>query len=114
MEQLEGQINIFDIDYLKCEKMKAVNKSFHLPYKRLETIVETCLDYSTILNNLAENEENAYKKQSLLLKAKENLEISTLIAENIGYDKSCSKSKKKKDDDIGADALELAINGYNR
>lgn len=113
MEQLEGQINIFDIDYLKCEKMKSVNKSFHLPYKKLETIVETCLDYSTILNNLADNQEDVYRKQVLLFKAKENLEISTLIAEQIGYDKNCSKSKNKKDD-IGADALELAINGYNR
>lgn len=105
---------MFDVNYIKCEKMEVVDKNFKIPYKRLETIVETCLDYSVILNNLADKEEDAYKKEQLLLKSKENLEISTFLAEKIGYDKSCNKKKNKRMDDIGADALELAVNGYNK
>lgn len=114
MEQIEGQVNLFEVDYIKCKKMEAINKSFHIPYKRLETIIETCLDYSVILNNLAENEEGAYKKQSLLLKAKENIEIATFLAEQINYDKSCNKKRNKKDDDIGRDAMDMLMNGYNK
>ena len=89
-------------------------ESFRLTYRQLETVVEMCVDYAEILDSKKkEIENNPYKLATYNFKAKQIREIGNKIAGEIKYNKSCN-SKKNKKSDIGGDALELLVNGYER
>ena len=107
----------FKINFLKYNKKRGNfdDESLTLPGKSLETIVETCRDYARILESQANDmngDENARRKLTFQLKAKECIEIADKIAEKIGYCKDCANARKKNNDDIGADAMTLMANGY--
>lgn len=108
----------FKIDYLKYNKKRGNfdNENLTLSGRSLETIVETCRDYSIILEEKAKimNDDKARLKLSFELKAKECNEIADKIASEIGYCKDCGKERNKQQDDIGSDAMSLIINGYKR
>lgn len=112
----EKQMDMFkeiEINYLDVSKNESQIKSFKIPYRWLETIVEMAFDYKIILENKLKNEElSGYNKALYIYKAKEIEKIALNIAEKINYNKSCQKAKNKKVDDVGADAFELMTNGY--
>lgn len=85
-------------------------ENFRLPYKRLETIVEMCADCFNILES--EREDKIYKDMLYRINAQKIKNIGDMIAGEINYCKSCSRTKRKGD--IGAGALELLVNGYDR
>lgn len=103
------------INFLEVQKnSKCVERSMRLPYKSLETIVEMCSDYSRIVMEKSKgiDEDHMYKKKTYEFKAKEIQDLGIKIAGEINYNKSCSKNKHKSD--IGGDAFELLVNGYER
>lgn len=105
-----------NINFLKYNKKRGNfdKEKFSLSTKSLETIIETFRDYSRILLNKAENmgEDKTRLKLSYELKAKECIEIAEQIANEIGYCKDCENARKKKQDDIGSDAMSLMATGY--
>lgn len=107
----------YNISYLKHNKKKGnfSDEILKLSFNNLNTIVETLRDYSRILIDQSQNiHENARRKLSLELKAKECSEIADKISEEIGYCKNCENARKKNNDDIGADAFEMLANGYKK
>lgn len=109
----------FKIGYLKHNKKKGnfSDEILKLSGNNLNTIVETLRDYARILIDQAQNiveGENARRKLSLELKAKECNEIADKISEEIGYCKNCENARKKNNDDIGTDAFEVLANGYKK
>ena len=114
----EKQMDMFkeiEINYLDVSKNESKIKSFKIPYRWLETIVEMAFDYKIILENKLKNEElSGYNKALYIYKAKEIEKIALNIAEKINYNKNCQKAKNKKVDDVGADAFELMTNGYKK
>lgn len=100
-----------EIDYVAVEK-HCENRKLFICYRDLETITEMCWDYSEILKiKLEEIDENkAYKRALYKLKIKQIREIGNKIATEIKYNKSCSNSKKHSD--IGGDAMEMLVNGF--
>lgn len=111
--ELENQgEKIAEIQFLDVDKhSRCSNKSFKLSYRQLETVVEMCMDYAEILDIKSKDiEDNPYKLATYKLKAKQIREIGNRVAGEIKYNKSCSNKRVKSD--IGGDALELLVNGY--
>lgn len=111
--ELENQgEKIAEIQFLDVDKHShCSNKSFKLSYRQLETVVEMCMDYAEILDIKSKDiEDNPYKLATYELKAKQIREIGNRVAGEIKYNKSCSNKRAKSD--IGGDALELLVNGY--
>lgn len=111
----EGREEFIRIDFLNVDNHSHCSQeSFRLTYRQLETVVEMCVDYAEILDSKKkEIENNPYKLATYNFKAKQIREIGNKIAGEIKYNKSCN-SKKNKKSDIGGDALELLVNGYER
>lgn len=105
-----------NIDYLKYNKKRGNfdEANLKLSGKNLGTIIETCRDYAMILEGQSKDMDDSQARQrlSFQLKAKECLEIADKIATEIGYCKECENTRKKQNDDIGADAMTLMANGY--
>lgn len=110
----EGREEFIRIDFLNVDKHShCEQKNFRLTYRQLETIVEMCFDYSEILNRkIPEIQNNPYELATYKFKSKQIQEIGSKIAEEIKYNKSCNTSRKNSD--IGGDAFDLLVNGYER
>lgn len=101
-----------EIDYVAVENSHCENKKLFICYRDLETITEMCWDYVEILKSkLPDIDDNKpYKKALYKLKINQISNIGNKIATEIKYNKSCSNASR--DDDIGGDALELLVNGF--
>ena len=69
------------------------------------------LDFSKILDKAIKNTSNAKDKAALIYRKRECESLRDTLIEQTGYCKEC---KQRKDEDIGMDAMEAAINGYNK
>lgn len=103
------------IEYLNVDKKcHCSKKKFSLTYRQLEELVDMAFDYCNILQEkISKFDENkAYAKATFNLKRKNLMETGNKIAEEIKYSKSCSNVKKDRGD-IGGDAFELLVNGFD-
>lgn len=106
------------INYLRYNRKRGNfdDASLTLPGKSLDTIIETCRDYSRILlEQVEEMDENtdAVRRARFKLKASECNQIADKLVGETGYCKDCSKAKNKKDKrKIGGSAFDMIVNGY--
>lgn len=104
----------YEYNYLTVKKSNCINNKLEISKHWLDTIIETCRDYSRILEELADKKEGS-ERALYILKANVNKDIANKIAEDIHYCKNCEEKKVRKNEkDIGIDALVLGFNGYNR
>ena len=68
-------------------------------------------DFAKILEKTIKNTSNAKDKAALIYRKRECEALKDTLIDQTGYCKEC---KKFKEDDIGMDAMEVAINGYNK
>lgn len=110
----EGREDFIGINFLNVDKHSHCSQeSFRLTYRQLETVVEMCVDYAEILDiKKKEINNNPYKVATYNFKAKQIREIGNKIAGEINYNKSCNT--KKNYSDVGGDAMELLVNGFNK
>lgn len=101
-----------DYKFVQTSKNNINTKYLNISIRWLETIVETCRDYSRLLEEQLK-EKQGIEKAGYIYKIKENNDIAEKIATDIGYCKSC-KIKEEKENDIGAEAMMLSAVGYKR
>ena len=68
-------------------------------------------DFTKILDKAINNTSNAKDKAALIYRKKECESLRDTLIEQTRYCKECKQSTK---DDIGMDAMEALINGYNK
>jgi hypothetical protein len=98
------------LKYLDVNKMQCSNKEIKVSRRSLDTTIEMAIDYSKLLYKLyeSEDEDNVYKRQSLLLKSEEIKKIADDLSEKIGYCKNCKNAREV--DDVGMGAFEIMGN----
>ena len=80
-------------------------------HKQIDLTIETLYDFTKILDKAINNTSNAKDKAALIYRKRECESLRDTLIEQTGYCKEC---KQRKDEDIGMDAMEAAINGYNK
>ena len=88
-----------------------VDSHCKVSHKQIDLTIETMDDFSKILDKAIKNTNNAKDKAALIYRKRECEALRDTLIEQTGYCKEC---KQRKDEDIGMDAMEAALNGYNK
>lgn len=88
-----------------------VDSHCKVSHKQIDLTIETMDDFSKILDKAIKNTSNAKDKAALIYRKRECEALRDTLIEQTGYCKEC---KQRKDEDIGMDAMEAALNGYKK
>lgn len=95
----------------KHGQVYCIDSHCKVSHKQVDLTIETMDDFSKILDKAINNTNNAKDKAALIYRKRECEALRDTLIEQTGYCKEC---KIRKDEDIGMDAMEAAINGYGK
>jgi restriction endonuclease Mrr len=96
------------LKYVEVVKMECVNKSINISKRAIDSLIESAIDYSKILEEKAASFDSEYLKLQCEYKSKELKKIADDLIEKTGYCKECKNTKKS--DDVGMGSFEIIAN----